>query len=194
MENIITFSHVEFNPLEPEPDGIKVVDIAHALSQICRAGGHYSEFYSVAAHCLNCFDEAVARMETPRVRMACLLHDASEAYLSDITRPVKKNLKDYLEIEEKLQNAIYLKFLGSPLDDYEKQMVQMIDDTLFEHEFYEFTAIKVKDELPFVAAQPDFFKGTMKQVEVAFIEAFGSIDLNAKPRKTEGKATIKWIR
>jgi 5'-deoxynucleotidase YfbR-like HD superfamily hydrolase len=69
--------------------------------------------------------------------MACLLHDASESYISDITRPVKQYLEEYLAIEEKLANTIYEKYLGSPLTEYEKQMVKIIDDSMLYYEFFE---------------------------------------------------------
>ena len=189
---ITTYSKINFTPLEPKLEDIKIEDIAHALSLMCRANGHYSEFYSVGAHCLNCYDEAVARRETPRIRMACLLHDASEAYLSDITRPVKKNLERYMEIEEKLQNMIYEKFVGEPLNDYEKQMVKTIDDALLYWEFYEFSAVKLGDSEPFVAMTPDFYKGTMKQVEQAFLDAFNEINSPTEEPIVEEKLTIKW--
>ena len=189
---ITTYSKINLTPLEPKIEDIKIEDIAHALSLMCRANGHYSEFYSVGAHCLNCYDEAVARRETPRIRMACLLHDASEAYLSDITRPVKKNLERYLEIEEKLQNMIYEKFVGEPLNDYEKQMVKTIDDALLYWEFYEFSAVKLGDSEPFVAMTPDFYKGTMKQVEQAFLDAFNEINSPTEEPIVEEKLTIKW--
>ena len=189
---ITTYSKINFTPLEPKIEDIKIEDIAHALSLMCRANGHYSEFYSVGAHCLNCYDEAVARRETPRIRMACLLHDASEAYLSDITRPVKKNLERYMEIEEKLQNMIYEKFVGEPLNDYEKQMVKTIDDALLYWEFYEFSAVKLGDSEPFVAMTPDFYKGTMKQVEQAFLDAFNEINSPTEEPIVEEKLTIKW--
>lgn len=189
---ITTYSKINFTPLEPKIEDIKIEDIAHALSLMCRANGHYSEFYSVGAHCLNCYDEAVARRETPRIRMACLLHDASEAYLSDITRPVKKNLERYMEIEEKLQNMIYEKFVGEPLNDYEKQMVKTIDDALLYWEFYEFSAVKLGDSEPFVAMTPDFYKGTMKQVEQAFFDAFNEINSPTEEPIVEEKLTIKW--
>ena len=189
---ITTFSKINFTPLEPKIEDIKIEDIAHALSLMCRANGHYSEFYSVGAHCLNCYDEAVARRETPRIRMACLLHDASEAYLSDITRPVKKNLEKYMEIEERLQNMIYEKYVGQPLNDYEKQMVKTIDDALLYWEFYEFSAVKLGDSEPFVAMTPDFYKGTMKQVEQAFLDAFNEINSPTEEPIVEEKLTIKW--
>lgn len=186
---IITYSKIKFKPTDPEIDDIKIEDIAHALSMLCRANGHYASFYSVGAHCLNCYEEACARREAPRVRLACLLHDAVEAYISDITRPVKQFLPEYQAIEDRLSNMIYKKFLGSELTEYEAQMVKIIDDAMLFYEFLEFGAHKLYDEAPFVAATPDFFRGTMKQVEQEYLDAFNFIDLNDN---SEVKETIKW--
>lgn len=158
---------------------------------LCRANGHYSSFYSVGAHCLNCYEEACARRESQRVKLACLLHDACEAYISDITRPVKQYLDEYKSIEERLANSIYEKFLGSPLTEYEEKMVKLIDDAMLFHEFLEFSGEKLAEEAPYVAATPDFYRGTMKQVEQEYLDVFNSIDLNDN---TEVKETIKWIR
>lgn len=106
---ITTYSKTNFTPLEPKSEEIIITDIAHALSLMCRANGHFKEFYSVGQHCIYCCEEAIKRGYSNTVAFACLLHDASEAYLADITRPVKKNLERYLEIEEKLQDAVYEK-------------------------------------------------------------------------------------
>ncbi|MBQ8412684.1 MAG: phosphohydrolase [Lachnospiraceae bacterium] len=188
---ITTYSKVRFRPLEPVAEDIKIEDIAHSLSLLCRANGHYSSFYSVGAHCINCYEEAVARRETPRIKMACLLHDAVESYISDLTRPVKKYIQEYRDIEDKLSKVIYEKFLGSPLTEYEEHMVKTIDDAMLYYEFLEFGAEKLMDEPPYVAATPDFFRGTMKQVEQEYLDIFNSIDLNDK---SDVKETIKWIR
>ncbi|MDD6401671.1 MAG: phosphohydrolase [Lachnospiraceae bacterium] len=188
---IITYCKKKFYPLEPVIEDIMIEDIAHSLSMLCRANGHYDSFYSVGAHCINCYEEAVARRESARIKMACLLHDAAEAYISDVTRPVKKNISNYADIEEKLLNMIYEKFLGSPLNEYEEKVVKMIDDAMLYYEFYEFTAIKLEDDLPYVCATPDFYRGTMKQVEKEYLDIFNNIDLR---EETEVKETIKWIR
>lgn len=188
---ILTYTKVKFKPHEPVADDVAIEDIAHALSMLCRANGHYSSFYSIGAHCLNCYEEACARRESPRVKMACLLHDACEAYISDITRPVKQYLKDYQDIEERLSNVIYERFLGSPLTEYERTMVKLIDDAMLYYEFLEFTGEKLMEEPPYVAATPDFFRGTMRQVEQEYLDVFNSIDLEDK---SEVKETIKWIR
>ena len=61
---------------------------------------------------------------------ACLLHDASECYLSDVPRPFKKTLSGYKEQEKNLLDLIYQKYLGSPLNAKEKQLLKEIDDDM----------------------------------------------------------------
>lgn len=190
-EYITTYTNVNFYPVSPKIEDIHIEDIAHSLSMLCRANGHYSTFYSVGAHCLNCYDEACARRESPRVKMACLLHDATESYLSDVTRPVKQFLDEYIRIENNLASMIYQKFLGSDLTEYERTMVKIIDDAMLYYEFLEFGAKKLFDEPPYVAASPDFYKGNMKQVEQEYLDVFSSIDLNDS---TDVKYTIKFER
>ena len=61
---------------------------------------------------------------------ACLLHDASECYLSDVPRPFKKTLSGYKEQEKNLLDLIYQKYLGSPLNAKEEQLLKEIDDDM----------------------------------------------------------------
>ena len=135
MSCIKTHTGIMFDPLNPKKEEILIEDIAHALPMLCRANGHFKIFYSVGLHCINCMAEAAARGYTPKVQLACLLHDGSEAYLSDVTRPVKAEIPKYLEIEEPLQDAIWLKFLGTPLTKEEYDQVFAIDDAILFHEF-----------------------------------------------------------
>lgn len=67
----------------------------------------------------------------------CLLHDGSEAYLSDVTRPVKKELGYYLEVEERLQDMIWKHFIGRPLTEAEKKEIFEIDDQMLSMEFHQ---------------------------------------------------------
>lgn len=123
MSCIRTYTGIMFDPLNPDPDLIKLGDISHALSLLCRANGHFRNFYSVAQHSVNCMEEAKIRGYSRRVQLACLLHDASEAYLSDVTRPVKQEIPKYLEIEKPLQEAIWKKYLGDLLTEEEYEQV-----------------------------------------------------------------------
>lgn len=100
----------QFFPLDPRPEDIDIVDIALALSKICRYGGHCRQFYSVAEHCVliaRYLRKTGAPIKTQR---AGLMHDASEAYLADIIRPIKPFLDNYLPIEDRLMHVVADRF------------------------------------------------------------------------------------
>lgn len=92
---------------------IKLVDIAHHLSQINRYTGASKFPYSVATHSLACLNLAKARGYFPIELMAVIIHDASEAYLNDMAAPVKDlpEFAFYREVEASLQSVIHAKFL-----------------------------------------------------------------------------------
>ncbi len=110
MSNMNTFTGKKFDPLNMTTEDVSLEDIAHALSLMCRGGGHLKHFYSVGQHSINCMKEAKARNYPERIQLACLLHDASEAYIADIIRPVKVHLPDYYKIEAEIMNCIFKKF------------------------------------------------------------------------------------
>lgn len=123
---LATYTGGKFYPLGPDPDRVNIRDIAHSLSQQCRYAGHTSEFWSVAAHSL----EVSRRVESylldgdPRQNMrrslgpqfirqhalTALLHDASEAYLVDIPKPIKPLLLLYAEFEANIEAAVANKY------------------------------------------------------------------------------------
>ena len=156
MSRILTHSQKMFDPVNPEVQLIDIEDIAHALSMLCRANGHFKSFYSVGQHSINCMKEAAARGYTERVQLACLLHDASEAYLSDVTRPVKEELPRYKEIEAPLQEVIWNKWLGTPLTEQERTQVFAIDDAILAHEFIALMDTMLVDPTPQIASRPEF--------------------------------------
>lgn len=105
-----TRSGGRFYPLDPRAADVKPSDIAHALSLLCRYGGHVERFYSVAEHCV-LMSEAVA----PEHALAALLHDATEAYVVDVPRPLKRVLAGYREIEDRVWLAIAERFGVPPV-------------------------------------------------------------------------------
>lgn len=99
-------------PIEPDPQAISIEDIAHALANSCRFTGHVSKFYSVAQH-----SYLVSTLVPDEDRLWAILHDASEAYLSDIARPIKNTPtfgKVYREAETRLMEAICERFSLDP--------------------------------------------------------------------------------
>ena len=109
---IQTYKGIQFWPLDPRPEEIDIEDVAHALSMQCRYGGHCREFYSVAQH------SVIVSQNVPyKHSLWGLLHDAAEAYLVDLPRPIKRYCEMgrlYKEIENRLLLAVAQRF-GLPV-------------------------------------------------------------------------------
>lgn len=109
-----TFTGRQFWPLDPRPDEVFIHDIAHALANQCRYAGHCRRFYSVAEHSVLLARAFASREE----RLWALLHDASEAYLVDLPRPVKRYVPAYVAAERVVMDAICRRFgLASDIPD-----------------------------------------------------------------------------
>lgn len=137
--SIITYPTGErFWPLEPDLTKIHAVDIAHALSNICRYAGHVSKFYSVAEHSVR-----VYRLTSKQNKPKAILHDASEAYTSDLVAPLKHlpEFKKFREIEARLEEAIWLRFGLSP---FLPEEVDIIDKQLRLNEMRDLKGIDPK--------------------------------------------------
>jgi predicted RNase H-like nuclease len=169
---ILTYLKIKFHPLEPRIEDIRIEDIAHALSLMTRANGHIKHFFSIGQHSINCFKEARERKYSKEVQLGCLLHDASEAYISDITRPVKRNLLGYLPIEEKLQNMIYEKFGLGSLSEEDHDKIKDVDDALLYYEFMDLMGEEVFDEKPYIALEHNFSQEDFISVEKQFMRYF----------------------
>lgn len=125
---IRTYVGKMIDPYNPDPEMITLVDIAHSLSNICRWNGHSMRFYSVAQHSLF----VSGMMDRPEDKLAALLHDASEAYLTDLPRPVKYRMDKYFDVEFNLMMVISRKFgFQYPLS----VVVQDADDYALQFEY-----------------------------------------------------------
>lgn len=104
---IMLASGALFDILDPEGSDFTLQDIAHGLGRVCRFAGQTNRFYSVAEHCFH-----VARLVPVEHGRAGLLHDASEAFIGDVTRPLKALLPNYQVIEARVEAAIAARFLS----------------------------------------------------------------------------------
>lgn len=100
-----------FDLADPSPNDVDLSTIAAALSKICRFGGHCPRFYSVAEHSVHCVRVARSEGVTLSGLRAILLHDAAEAYVGDVVKPLKAMLPSYAEIESRVECAIAEKML-----------------------------------------------------------------------------------
>lgn len=105
---IQTYSGKQVWPLDPRPEDFDILDIAHALSLVCRYTGHCKGFYSVGQHCCHVAD--LLHKHNTQTILTGLMHDSSEAYIADIARPIKHTLMNYLEIEQRLEKALAIRF------------------------------------------------------------------------------------
>ena len=114
---------------QPDISTINIDDIAYALSHINRYTGHAGS-YSVAEHCCHCYDVARRAGEAAEICFTVLMHDAAEAYIGDVSRPLKNLLPAFRVIEQKLENAIAEKFDIIPF----KEKVKLYDNQLLKAE------------------------------------------------------------
>jgi uncharacterized protein len=113
----------------PTTDMINIHDIANALSKINRFGGHTNRFYSVAQHSV-----LVAMIVPKQYKLEALLHDATEAYLGDVIKPLKILLgNSYRMLELSFEAAIYRKYNVSSTAA-SKQQIKKADEQMLELE------------------------------------------------------------
>lgn len=98
---IQTYTGRKMYPLDPRPEDFNCRDIAHSLAFQCRFGGHVRNFYSIAEHCI-----LLSYTVSPENALWALLHDATEAFVVDVPRPVKRMLTNYKEIEDNITKVM----------------------------------------------------------------------------------------
>jgi len=104
---IETYTGRKFFPLAPSVEMCSIIDIAHHLSNQCRYSGATEQFYSTAQHC--CILASYVENVMKGSAMDCLqilIHDAAEAYLVDVPRPVKQFMPDFRIWDRKIQMTI----------------------------------------------------------------------------------------
>ena len=172
MSYITTYTGKHFDPVNPDMTQVDIQDIAHSLSMICRGNGHVKTFFSVGQHCINAAREAIERGYSQRVILACLLHDACESYMSDVPRPLKASMPEYVHIENKLLELIYEKFLGSNLTPEETAMVKQIDNDLLYYDLKELLGEISSESSPKLSIELNYQLIPFAQVEQAYLDIY----------------------
>jgi len=171
---IRTVSGIAFWPLDPRADEVRIEDIAHALSNICRFGGHCSEFYSVAQHSVWVAKHVAA--ERPELALHALLHDAAEAYVGDVVQPLKGYARIcesmFSTVERRIQDAISEAFGLRPLTVQEDQFIRDADALALATEARDLMGNPQWPDLPLPAAG-HVFGHTPTFSRVTFLDRFG---------------------
>lgn len=129
---IETYSGRLIDPLSAAPDDICLLDIAAGLAHTCRFGGHCKRFYSVGHHSLHVSRELPG--DDPRLQLLGLFHDAGEAYLGDVPRPLKAEFERLERAEERVLDAVWDAFEIDPPTRSEWERVMAADDRLLAYE------------------------------------------------------------
>lgn len=150
---IETFTNKQYHFLNPSESEVCIEDIAQALSMSCRYSGHVKRFYSVAEHSCILSDKVLEITGDESQAYDALLHDASEAYLTDIPRPIKPHLDNYFDIELLAEKCIQSALKCKPMND----LIARLDTNIVRDEAeqlfvnvpswasdYELTGVKVK--------------------------------------------------
>ena len=103
---MLTYTGRTFYPMDPRADDIDPRDIAHALGMQCRYNGHVRRYYSVGEHCV----KMSQTFTDPHLALWALLHDATEAYVGDMIRPLKRSMPEYVAAEGAVMVQIGMKF------------------------------------------------------------------------------------
>ena len=177
---IITYTGRQFYAANPTPDSIDIRDIAHALSYLCRGNGQVSSFFSVGQHCLHCAREARARGYSDSVVLACLLHDGSEAYMTDVPRPYKQYLTGYREQETKLLDVIYETFIGRPLTAEELALVKSVDDDMLWYDLHVLLHNSQEGERPTMSSGFSYEVLPFEEVEGQYLDMFAQLQSKLK--------------
>lgn len=172
MSYITTYTGKHFDPVNPDASLLYIEDIAHALSLLCRGNGHVQTFFSVGQHCIACAKEAQARGLSARLILACLIHDASECYMSDVPRPFKQTLPEYNRLEDQLLDMIYTHFLGSTLDNAEQEILKDIDNAMLWYDLTYLLHEKQPLPKPQVYDEPDYTVRPFTDVEEEYLQIY----------------------
>lgn len=175
---ILTWAGMYVDPKNPDPNDIRIDDIAHALSLICRYNGHTDELYSVAQHSIVVADRLKSMGATQLCQLMGLLHDSEEAYMSDLASPVKKRYPEYCADGDELRAFIYDQYIPD-WDSFPmySDLVKMADGHAYQMERLSFwTPYDVAEKAMF----EKFGRSVLtplpaKQVELSFLAYFSRL-------------------
>lgn len=122
-----TYTGRRFWPLDPRTEEVFIEDIAHALSLQCRYAGHCLRFYSVAEHSVLLAEWLQANGYDRETCLWGLLHDAGEAYVLDMIRPLKRSIPEFSRVEQRVLNVVTARYQLYP---HPPEIVKEVDNRI----------------------------------------------------------------
>jgi len=145
MSWIETYTAKRFDFVNLDANEISILDIAHALSNICRFTGHCREFYSVAEHCV--IMSQMGHWTSNAQRFEALMHDAHEAYIGDMSAPLKHISPEFKAFEKRVEAMVRRRFglpeqLSPEIKDADLRMLAMEARDVMRGDWREWGSIK----------------------------------------------------
>lgn len=172
-----TYTGRQFWPLDPRAEEVCIEDIAHSLSLQSRYAGHCLRFYSVAEHSVLLSDWLVAQGHDAETCLWGLMHDAGEAYVLDMVRPLKHSMPEFRKIEIAVLGAVSSRFQMFPL---QPAIVKEADNRILVDEKAQNMApglVWFTDRYEPLGVQLRFWSAS--EAESAFLDRFRSITAGA---------------
>lgn len=179
MCKIGTFTGLLVNPLDMRPEDLDIRDIARSLSMRCRFGGHLTKFYSVAQHSVE-----VSRRVAPQHALWGLLHDASEAYTSDVPSPLKQTepLTGFRGVESAIMGVVCTTWAltpSMPLEVRKQDLEELVTEASQLHPLYQSRSREGWD-LPEVSPRVQTLSPLApKEAEFQFLKRYEDLTKNA---------------
>ena len=173
-EYITTYTGQHFEPTNPDPELIRIEDIAHALSMICRGNGHVKTFWSVGQHCICCAREAAVR-GLSKSNGTCMLAFMMQVNAICLMFPTPfKNELPNIERSRKnhLLGIIYEKFLGSDLTEEEQKELKKIDHAMLWYDLEHLLGEIQYGEIPELHIDLDYTVRPFEEVEEEYLSLF----------------------
>lgn len=187
MTSVRTYSGHEVSLSDPHPASINIRDIACALSRLNRFCGATRLPVNVADHSLNVVRYLAWSKASPIVQMLGLLHDAHEAFIGDITAPVRRRIRELSgrdlaqEMADRIDGTIRTAFgLQKHAPTRDLALVHAADQAVLAAEWRDLMEGPMPASMPLPA--PFAIKPrTADQAEIAFLKSFDLLQLELGP-------------
>lgn len=178
----LTYGHRPIDPENIDPQAIHIEAIAVALSRKVRWGGHSPRAMTVAQHSVLVARIVAQRGGSPTLQLAGLLHDACEAYVEDLPRPIKRLCPDYVALHDRFAAAIAARFdLGALLTPRLDARIAYADDVILQTERRDLWGLPRSRDVAANASESRIVPWPSPQARAAFESTFYRLDALRRP-------------
>lgn len=186
MTKFYTYTGIVMDLVNPKSDDIRMEDIAHSLSFLPRANGHFPHLYSEGQHAILCCKEARARGLSKRIQLACLMNHATACYLPLVPLALQREQSEYMAVQRNLRRLILEKVGLGELSVEEERQVAELDDIVSAESFRELMELTFDEEIQRPEMDHDFSQRSFASVKQEFLLLFKGLTEEKRPVDSVG--------